>query len=59
MIQKINLTEIVPANDVLKEELENVRGGEASTHLCLKGCVTGDSAPNKDHKDKNNPKLEP
>lgn len=40
---KLNKEEIISAEDILKDELENISGGaEDATHICLKGCVTGD-----------------
>lgn len=40
METKLNFKEIVPANDILEDEMEFVKGG-TDFNLCLKGCVTG------------------
>lgn len=41
--EKLSKEEIVPAEDVLTDELaEEVSGGETS--ICLKGCTGGDSS---------------
>ncbi len=39
---KLNLTMIVPPEDVLLEELTDIKGG-AAFNICLKGCCGGDS----------------
>lgn len=43
MNSKLNKEEIIPANDMLSEELEQVIGGAESAEkdLCLKGCISG------------------
>lgn len=40
-VSKINIMEIVPAYDVLMDDLENIKGGNG-LNICLKGCVGGD-----------------
>lgn len=41
--EKLNKEEIIPAEDILTNELEEVCGGaQEALHVCLKGCVTGD-----------------
>lgn len=47
-ISKIDIMEIVPANDVLMDDLENIKGGNGNGSdfsLCIKGCLGGDSKP--------------
>lgn len=39
---KLNLTMIVPPEDVLLEELTDVKGG-SGFNICIKGCCGGDS----------------
>lgn len=39
METKLNFKEIVPANDILEDEMEFVKGG-TDFNLCFKGCVT-------------------
>lgn len=43
MNSKLNKEEIISANDLLSEELEQVIGGAESAEkdLCLKGCISG------------------
>lgn len=43
METKLNFKEIVPANDILEDEMEFVKGG-TDFNLCFKGCVTGDKS---------------
>lgn len=45
----MELSEIIPAQDVLQDELENVRGGW-SIHLCFSGCDEGGKKDDKDDK---------
>lgn len=54
METKLNFKEIVPANDILEDEMEFVKGG-TDFNLCFKGCVTGD----KSDKTKGTPRLSP
>ena len=49
MKQRLSIEEIVPANDILRGNLEDVKGGEG-INVCLKGCITGE----KKDKDKGN-----
>lgn len=43
MKEILKFKEIVPASDILKEELANINGGSSSEfNFCCKGCVTGD-----------------
>lgn len=39
---KLNLTMIVPPEDVLLDELADIKGG-SGFNICLKGCCGGDS----------------
>lgn len=43
METKLNFKEIVPANDILEDEMEFVKGG-TDLNLCLKGCITGEKS---------------
>ncbi len=43
METKLNFKEIVPANDILEDEMEFVKGG-TDFNLCFKGCVTGEKS---------------
>jgi|WetSurMetagenome_2_1015567.scaffolds.fasta_scaffold68916_4 hypothetical protein len=52
MKTKMNLTEIVPARDVLVDELENIKGGSDCGSICLKGCITGDKSSDKKEEQK-------
>ncbi|WP_418895159.1 hypothetical protein [Limibacterium fermenti] len=48
-ISKIDIMEIVPANDVLMDDLDNIKGGrESAFHVCLKGCVGGETKPKEE-----------
>lgn len=38
------MDDIVPANDVLQDEMENIRGGSDFT-ICLSGCSEGGKNP--------------
>lgn len=40
---KLNLTMIVPPEDVLLNELTDIKGGASGLKLCFKGCCGGDS----------------
>ncbi len=40
-MKKLNITELVPANDILQDEMEAVKGGW-EVHLCFSGCKTGE-----------------
>lgn len=40
-MEKCKITEIVPAEDVLLDEMEAIKGGW-ELHLCFSGCKTGD-----------------
>lgn len=40
-MKKMNIKKLVPAKDVLQEEMEAVKGGW-ELHLCFSGCKTGD-----------------
>ncbi|MBM6993638.1 MAG: hypothetical protein I3J02_10330 [Prevotella sp.] len=43
MKEKIEFNEIIPASDVLTDELEGINGGQSSEFsVCLKGCITGE-----------------
>ncbi|WP_288152166.1 hypothetical protein [uncultured Prevotella sp.] len=44
MKQRILMDDIVPANDVLQDEMENIRGGSDFT-ICLSGCSEGGKNP--------------
>lgn len=46
-ISKIDIMEIVPANDVLMDDLENIKGG-SGFNICLKGCVGGETKPKEE-----------
>ncbi len=53
--KKLNLTSIVPANDVLLDELADVKGGSSDgLSLCFKGCTSGDSGGNDNLSDGSN-----
>ena len=43
METKLSFKEIVPANDILEDEMEFVRGG-TDLNLCFKGCITGEKS---------------
>lgn len=43
METKLNFKEIVPANDILEDEMEFVKGG-TDLNFCFKGCITGDKS---------------
>jgi hypothetical protein len=47
MAKNLNVEEVIPAEDKIQEELENVTGG-ADFNLCLSGCSTGEKKPKKD-----------
>lgn len=40
-MEKCKITEIVPAEDVLLDEMKAIKGGW-ELHLCFSGCKTGD-----------------
>lgn len=40
-MKKLNITELVPANDILQDEMEAIKGGW-EVHLCFSGCKTGE-----------------
>lgn len=43
MKEKIEFYEIIPASDVLTDELDGINGGKSSeSSVCLKGCITGE-----------------
>lgn len=43
----MEISEIIPAQDVLQNELENIRGGW-SLHLCFSGCDEGEKKKDKE-----------
>lgn len=43
METKLSFKEIVPANDILEDEMEFVKGG-TDLNLCFKGCITGEKS---------------
>lgn len=45
METKLSFKEIVPANDILEDEMEFVKGG-TDINLCFKGCITGEKSGN-------------
>lgn len=55
METKLSFNEIVPANDILEDEMEFVKGGTTDFNLCFKGCVTGD----KSDKNKGSSTIQP
>lgn len=55
METKLSFNEIVPANDILEDEMEFIKGGTTDFNLCLKGCVTGE----KSDKNKGNSTFQP
>lgn len=38
---KLDIEEIVPADDLINEEIDSIVGGSSENHFCIKGCVTG------------------
>lgn len=44
MKEKLNLMEIIPANDLLNEELNNIKGGYSPDEHCEDGCHDGNTS---------------
>lgn len=57
-MNKLNLTTIVAPEDVLLDDLNNIKGG-ADFNICLKGCIQGDNNgdgdPGEDDSSEDNP----
>lgn len=47
MAKNLNVEEVIPAEDKIQEELENVAGG-ADLNLCFSGCSTGEKKHKQD-----------
>lgn len=43
MNTNINIMDIVPASDIILDDLDNIKGGEGF-NVCIKGCITGEKS---------------